>query len=462
MDSGETVRTLNKRKNFILYPMQNVMGSLVHLFMVAIRPFVPSKYKEKLSEIEKSKTFINVIGLSFFNSLGGLIVMLTNIKIANVLGAEFYGLYSYFLAIGEVGSNFVRYGRNKTMTRDLIQKPLKFDGLVSNTLALGTLNFILFFLGVVLFRKQMDVELSITSILLIMAPCIVSLDFVSVYESLKEMNWHSIYYFIQRLLFLLAVWSSILCVGGLTLSYLGITLFLSWTFIEIVQYKEVIIGFNINLRKEISWRNIRDLYKSNFVIALCCLAGVAFGPIIRMILKDYADTSVVGVYSAGMQIFLISSFLMHQVSRVGNPMMAEAGKENVTPYERKVLCKKYFRIMFIAVLPFAIPLVLFPQFITDLCYTDEYSELGKYLPLFAFYLISLSFGTVYTQFLISMKKDILYFVIYVGSAVATVLTAFLLIPIRPLFGAIFALCVPHSIGCLFYYLCSIKYFKSAA
>lgn len=454
-----TERTINKEKNPILHPLQNIMGFVVHFCMFLLKPFVPAKFKERFSAIENSKTFNNVIGLAVFNALGGLVMMFTNVKIANVLGSELFGLYSYYLAVGEVGANFVRYGRNKTMTRDLIQKPAMFDSLISNTLAIGLINSILFLIGVFLFRSQLDVEFSYYAFLLIMAPCIGSLDFQAVYECMKEMSWHSIYYFIQRVFFMVLVWIYILFVGRLSLGYLGITLFLSWLIIEFLQYCEIINGFGIKIRREISWNSIWGLYKTNFVIALSCLAGVAFGPIIRMILKEYADSSAVGVYSAGMQIFLISQFLMHQVSRVGNPMMAEAGKEGVSPSRRKALCKKYFTIMLITVVPFAVPLILFPQFITNLFFTEEYVELGRYLPIFAIYLLALSIGIVFTQFMISMRMDKVYFTIYIGSAVATVLTAILLIPYNPLLGAILALCIPHSVGCVFYYLCSRKYLK---
>lgn len=453
-------RIINKKQNPVLFPLQNLMGYIVHILIVVIRPIVPHKYKDQFLRIESNKTFNNVIGLTVFNALGGVLLMLTNVKIANVLGAEIYGIYSYYLAIGEVGANFVRYGRNKTMIRDLVQKPTLFDTLISNTLALGSINLIVFLIGVFIFRKPLNVETSITAFLLIVAPCIGSLDFISVYESLKEMSWHSIYYLIQRLFFLTAVWCSILIVCRLSMNYLSIMLFLSWMIILIMQFREIINGFGIKVWKEISWNNIWNLYKANFVIALSCLTGVAFGPIIRLILNQYAESSVVGVYSAGMQIFLISQFLMHQVSRVGNPMMAEAGKEDVDSARRRKLCNKYFIIMLVAVIPFAIPLILFPHFITNLCFTEEYSELGEYLPIFAIYLISLSFGIVYTQFLISMRKDKVYFTIYIGSAVATIIASLLLIPRYSLLGAILALCIPHSIGCLFYYLCSIHYLRS--
>lgn len=452
-------KSLDLNKNRLLYPLQNLMGLLAHFVISIVKPITPSRYKERLSEIEQNKTFNNILGLALFNSIGGLILMLTNVKIANVLGAAVYGVFSYYLAIGEVGSNFVRYGRHKSMTRDLIQRPEKFNDLVSNTVGLGLLNFLIFFFVVLIFREPLDVDLTITAFILVLAPCLGSLDFQSVYESIKEMSWHSIYNFLQRLFFLISVWLCILISGKLSLSYLGVVLFLSWIVVVLMQYWEVITGFGINIVKEVSFKSVWTLYKENFVIALSCMTGVAFGPVIRLILNEFANSHVVGVYSAGMQIFLISQFLMHQVSRIGNPMMAEAGKDGVSGEQRKKLCNKYFTIMLCSVIPFVIPLCVFPQLITDICFIDEYSDLGKYLPIFAIYLLALSLGIVYTQFLISMRKDKVYFTIYIGSAIATILFSLLLIPRFSLLGAILALCVPHSIGCLFYYLFSLKYLK---
>ena len=453
-------RVLNKKTNKLLYPMQSLMGMVVHFVFVVLRPLVPARFLGKFSNLEKNETLNNVIGLACFNALGGIILMFTNVKIANILGASIFGVYSYYLAIGEVGQNFVRYGRNKSMTRDLIQYPDKYDSLVSNTLAIGLINFSLFLSVVFIFQGKLDVQMTLAAFLLVMAPCVGSLDFQSVYESMREMSWHSMYLFIQRVFFLVAVWACIFASNKLSLSYLGIVLFSSWLFVVICQYWEVIKGFGVKVRKELSLRSISFLYKDNFVIALSTMTGVAFGPVIRMILNEYANSRVVGVYSAGMQIFLISQFLMHQISRVGNPMMAEAGKEGINTVERKELCNKYFLIMLCSVIPFVLPLLLFPQYITDLFYTAEYSELGKYLPFFAIYLIALSLGIVYTQFLISMRKDKTYFAIYIGSALVTILFSFILIPRFSLLGAILALCVPHSIGCLFYYFCSLKYLRS--
>lgn len=450
---------INHERNKILNPLLIAMNMAVTIGLSILSYIVPRKYKQKIKDLQKSKTFNNILGLTIFNAVGGFVVLLTNVKVANVLGASLYGLYSYYLAIGEVGQNFVRYGRSKTMTRDLIQLPNKFNSLIANTLVVGLLNIAIYLLIVVVFSKPLDVDITIASILLLLAPCLGSIDFQPVYEALKEMSWHSLYLLVQKVFFLICVWLAIVSEGSPSLSYLGVVLFFSWFIVVIGQYWEIVICFGIKLKELVSIKSIKKLYQDNFLIALSCMTAVAFGPLIRLILKNYTDTQAVGIYSAGMQIFLISQFMLHQISRVGNPMMAEAGKDDCKSEERRRFCNKYFLLMLLGTAPFAIPLCIFPHLTTSIFFSAEYAELGDYLPLFGVYLLSLSLGVVYTQFLISMRKDKIYFTIFVGTALVTSLAAFILIPYYKVWGAVIALCVPHSIGCVLYYICSIKYLK---
>lgn len=447
------------RSNKLIYPLQKLMGEFVHLLVRLILPILPNKYKARLEGIENNSTIQNVIGLTFFNAVGGIVIMFTNIKIANILGASIYGLYAYYLAIGEVGSNFVRYGRHKTMTRDLIQKPKEFEMLISNTFVLSLINLVIFCLGIMILSKQLDIPFKLSSWLLIIGASIGCIDFQPVYESLRLMSWHAIYYLIQKTIFFLGIWIAILLLAKPSLTYISIVFFISWFLIIIIQYWEIIIKLGIKIIKFVSWNSIKRLYKSNFLIALSCMTGVAFGPIIQLVLKEYESSKYVGLYAAGVQIFIICQFLMNQIARVGNPMMAEAGKKNCSSSERKKFVTKYTAIMLITALPFLIPLIIFPHYIVDLFYSSEYYELQYYLPWFGVYLTAFAIGVVFTQFLISIRKDKQYFTIYVLSAILTIVCSFSLIPIYGLLGAIISLCIPHSIGCIFYFLVSIKYLK---
>lgn len=453
------IRSIDIKRNRILYPIQYLMGMLVHLGIKILKPITPKRFKGKLLDIENNTFAMNVLGLTFFNAIGGVLVMMTNVKLANVLGAAIYGVYSYYIAIGEVGSIFVRYGRHKTMTRDLIQNPTLFDSLISNTFVLGLLNIFFFISLAIVFSKPLNIEITLASVLLMLAPCVGCVDFQPVYESIKLMSWHACYHLIQKLFFFGGIWCGLLSFSHPSLLYVSVVLFLSWFITLIIQYWEIIINLNISIKQNVSIRTILGLYKSNFLISLSCLAGVAFGPVIQMVLKDYCDSTAVGIYAAGMQIFLLCQFFFNQIARVGNPMMAEAGKDDCSLEYRKTLVRRYTIIMLASALPFLIPLVVFPQITTNLFYTSEYVELGSLLPWFGLYLIGLALGIVYTQFLISLRKDKIYFAIYVTSAIATLVCTFTLIPHLGVLGAVISLCVPHTIGCVFYFVFSLKYLR---
>ncbi|MFK1862311.1 hypothetical protein ACIXEP_10045 [Bacteroides fragilis] len=131
--------------NFFCWINQALITCVSRIICV-IETLVPSKFSDKIRILRSHEiVFYNVIGLTFFNSLGGLLTILTQVKLANVMGASHYGVYSYCLAIGEVGAMVVRYGRHKTMVRDLIQYPVRNLQLISSTFIIGVINFFDFF-----------------------------------------------------------------------------------------------------------------------------------------------------------------------------------------------------------------------------------------------------------------------------------------------------------------------------
>ena len=71
----------------------------------------------------------------------------------------------------------------------------------------------------------------------------------------------------------------------------------------------------------------------------------------------------------------------------------------------------------------------------------------------------MSVGTVFEQFLISMRKDKTYFTIYVGCSILTVIMAFALIPLYHTLGGIIAFIIPNIIARVLYAskgLCLLK------
>lgn len=452
--------TINKKDNKLLYFIDTGLDKFVmHLITIA-RFFVPGKFKKKFDKLTEHKDMLhNVVGLAFFNALGGVCVMATQVKLANYLGASVYGIYSYCLAIGEIGAMFVRYGRNKTMVRDLIQYPEKRDSLVVSTLFLSLINLAIFMIVTFACHKPLDIEVNWTYFLLILSPCFAPLSLGPVYECLRMMSWNSIYALLQKFGFLVIIWILFFANVPVSLFSIGVIVVGTWLVVVLMEYYEVGTQLHIHFIQKVRLKEIWALYKDNFAIFMSCVTGVAFGPLLRLILNNYADSMSVGIYAAGLQIYNICLFLNTQISRVGNPMMAEAGKEGTSVQKRRTLVSRYVAIMLATSLPFALPMLLCPGLITNLLFTDEYAPLANYLPILAIYMLAMTVGVVFMQYMISMRLDKTYFAIYATTAVVTLIVAYWWVPLWGIMGAFLALCVPHSIGCLLYMLFSIKSLK---
>jgi hypothetical protein len=72
----------------------------------------------------------NLSALVSFNFLAAGFFFVTQIKIANVIGKEGFGLLAYGIALGMYAQTIVRYGMNRTLVRDLVHYPNRFAELV--------------------------------------------------------------------------------------------------------------------------------------------------------------------------------------------------------------------------------------------------------------------------------------------------------------------------------------------
>lgn len=449
---------INQRANIVLYAIDRFLQEFVNVIAKLIDRFVAIDIYSKFSAHQG--TMQNVIGLLTFNALGGLLIMVTNIKLANVLGAAVFGIYSYYLAIGEIGSNIVRYGRHKTMLRELVQHPDRRNITITYTVWISIINLILFLATIIVFHNQMDIQLSIVAILLILSPCLISLDFQPVYESFRLISWHSIYYLIQKILFIVGVWTILLINNRLSIGNVAIILFLSWIIVVVIQYWEVIHQLQINIFKQFKIRDLFRFYKSGFIIAVVCVLGCAFGPIIQMIIKQSSSEVSVGLYAACLQLLTIAKFILNQMVRVGNPKMAEICIVGYDKQRKRNFLKKYIFIMVLSISPFAIPMFICPDLIVKSLFSSEYLEISSALPICAVYLILSSIGAVFNQFLVSYRADMIYILFYSIAAIVSIIIAVLMIPYYGFLGGVLAFCISDGLASILYTIISLNILRN--
>lgn len=449
---------MSTRKILLNHKIDQILDLFIVKMLLFSKSYLPRSVDERMAILLLKKDYIkSILGLIVFNSIGGVITLYLQFFIANKVGVISFGEYSYYVAIGTVGAVFTRYGRNKTMLRDIIQSENNTSSIIISTFIIGIANMLFFNIVIILLQRILDYEFSLISFLIINGTMISSLDFQPFYESQNRFSFHSLIMFAQKFLFISIVLLWYFMCGDLTILIVGFALFFSWLFMIIAEFIDIksFISFNLSINDVFSLTY--DTYKKNFYVAASTIVGIAFGPILRIILKnEYGDTEV-GIFSASFQILILSEFLMNQISRIGNPLMATSAlmiESNLSDVRRKVFL--YLFVVLISVFPFSLLMIFMPVTLTHFMLSDEYSSVSVLLPILGVYLIFLSVGVVFAQFLISLRMDACYIKGYVFGGIMTAVVGWILIKPFGVLGATIALGLSHSISCIIYVYYSLK------
>jgi O-antigen/teichoic acid export membrane protein len=91
---------------------------------MAVAPLRKSlRHRLRDALLSQKRNLQNLSVLFFVNSLIAGIGFVTQVKIANTLGWESFGLLAYGLAIAAYGGAVIRFGLDRALVRDLIHHP---------------------------------------------------------------------------------------------------------------------------------------------------------------------------------------------------------------------------------------------------------------------------------------------------------------------------------------------------
>lgn len=434
--------------NCVLY---RFIKCVTQILLYFLSKFKNNTVQHLISKYKDSPDLLNFLCLVLFNGLGGILIIFTQIKIANYIGPSKYGIFSYCIALGEIGAMFVRYGRDKSLVRELLSTDDvdTQQSLITSTFIVGLINFVIFLLIIMSCHCPLNIDLNLTSLLLVSSACIISLDFQPVYESKQMMGWHSCYNFIQKLFFIGTVWSIIIVHKPLTLLAIGLTLTISWLMVLILQFIEIRKVFGIQVFSQLQINHIIRHYKSGIYLALCSFITAAFGPLIRMMVKLMSNDTDLGIFSAGLQLYGISMFFLMQISRIGYPKLAIMARSNVNINTIRYI-KKYAILMICAVSPFTILMFFFPDYIAKNIFSIEYINISTILPFLGITLFEYGIAIVLMQVLIAFRCDKIYLIGQVMGAFTIILLGIVIIPKQPLIGGVTSLLISYIIIILIY------------
>jgi len=400
----------------------------------------------------------NLSALIFFNFLAAGLFFVTQIKIANVIGKENFGILAYGIALGMYAQTVVRYGMNRTLVRDLIHYPKRIAELVIASQLLRVIVLATVIVGLLTWKMIWHpTDLSWAVVVIVLAYSLKSLDLQPAYDAWNSMGRHAAYNMVQRGFYFILIWAVILAAPQrLSLIWIGVVLLITHLFYLYLQQRWA------NERIEWSWNSpernlaVGKLFKNNFWIWLATVGCLSFGTLNQIILKHYCGPGELGGYAASWQIISAAMLLVGQLSRVGNPATARATRPESNGSRRRSFLLKYSGIMAVMALPVVVPSVLVPGWIIGSLFRPEYASSAGTLRVLGLYLMVFSLGCVASQYVVSARMEKTYFASVVLGGSLSIILCIVLIPRLSGLGAALSLLIAHSTSIGLYSFVMIK------
>jgi len=398
--------------------------------------------------VKRQKCHIqNLSSLIFVNFAVAGIGFITQLKIANIIGKESFGMIAYGMAIATYGAVFIRFGLEKTLVRDLIQSPDHFTTTVKASLLLR-FTLLGVFLAIIFVWKLIiapQSDLSWGVLLIVIANSAMSVDLQAVYDSWHKMTRHSLYNLLQRGLYFAVIWTILLIAPeNLSVFSVGVTTLFTVTVYLVLQYSYAIKHMPKEWGPPRYTRQAIDLGRSNFTVWLAALLSLSFGPLNQLVLKHYHGAAELGGYAAAWLMVTLATLLFTQVARIGNPATAKTIAGSPTKRQKSLFLLKYTLVMLSISLPLALFAIVAPQFILEMLFHSEYVVAAPALQVMGIYLPVFSIGLVAGQYVLAARMEKAFFYSILVGATISILMCPVVIPSSGAVGAAWILLISHG------------------
>jgi len=393
-------------------------------------------------------TLFSLIGINVF--LAGL-SFLTTMVIANILGKEQFGDFSYVVAVGGYCVTLAYCGLERTLVRDLGHFPKRFDELVSASLILRGSMFVLAFMAIFCVNSLVVEEnrFGVVGFLIIFDGGIKSLYLGQVYDAWGDMKRNALYFLAERCLYFVCIWAVVVfSKDHFSIAIICGSMLMSTAMGLILQYRWALPRLNVQIDCEILTLSI-GMLKENLWIWSAILATLSFGVLSKIVLKHISGSEELGSYAVAWQFVAAGSLLIAQVGRVGYPRMVKIVVSGVSPALRIRFLLKYMALSTFSAAIIGAPALLFPEIILRL-FRPEYASASSSLRILGMYVIVVGVGQVATQYLVAVHKERVCSIVVILTGALSLLLYYLCIPRWSSAGAAFAVLFSHGAAIAIY------------
>jgi len=345
---------------------------------------ISDNYRKIISELA------SLTGLNFF--VAGIGYVFT-IVIANTLGPNDFGIYSYTMLWGGFATLLIVFSTDATIPVQYAKTNDK-QGLFNLTQTIKILFLFIWIASIPLWYRFTELGLVISKnpevIIGLITLTLASFRIMEFYEISKNNIRFAKIFFTERMFYLFLL-GFFLYTNSLDIFTIFSCLFVATFCSLLFQIKD---NFNLIKNFEIEkFQNVSGLFKENLPIALIQLSTFVYGGFSRVVLESKLGMEQLGIYSAGWQIILVITIFQAQVVRVWRSDLSNA-LINKKRGDIKHLISSYLLFSTLPVFIFAIFISVFSYEIVSILFSDEYILLATILPIFSLFFVFISLDSL--------------------------------------------------------------------
>ena len=345
---------------------------------------ISDNYKKIISELT------SLTGLNLFAA--GISYVFT-IVIANTLGPNDFGIYSYIMLWGGFVSLLIIFSTESTIPVQHAKTNDK-QGVFNLTQTIKLFFLLIWIASIPLWYRFTELGSVISKnpevLIGLIALTLANFRIWEFYEISKKNVRYAKIYFVERMfyLFLLGLF---LYTNSLDILTIFSCLFVAISCSLLFQIKD---NFNLIKNFEIEkFQNVSGLFKENLPLVLIQLSTFIYGGFSRVILESKLGMEQLGIYSAGWQIVLVITIFQGQVVRVWRSDLSNA-LINKKKGDIKDLISSYLLFSTLPVFILAIFISVFSYEIVSTLFTDEYILLATLLPVFSLFFVFINLDSL--------------------------------------------------------------------
>jgi len=290
---------------------------------------VLKKIKKIIKGIPNKKNFINrALLFSFLNySQAGISFLITILLARNIAKNEF-GEYSYLIALTNILIVVMQFGTDKTLVRDLVQKPNSNNTLWSASIV-WFLTGIFTIVSIYLWFSNSVSYNQVSGLLLIflLIGFLKGMTPILWFDFKRVMNLHAFFSVIERIIYLSLIVLLFYVFEQPKLFYIAISIFTSRLLLFLYEWSYIIK--NVPLKFEESIKNIKNILKNNYFVWFASIGNLAMTHFNQVILKEYTNTIQLAYYGLAFQFIMLLRLFQSQFLRLISPKIAVVTKKKV-------------------------------------------------------------------------------------------------------------------------------------